>query len=275
MRSVLWVIQSNLTSADDVAKLTAFLDRQGTPWVPLRVIPFDDTPPDVAWDGPVVFYGSTTLTKTVSAAGRWTPGVFFEPARFAFEALRAGYGERLLNVDSEVLTIRELVARPYAATAEFFVRPAADMKEFTGEVLDFASIREWQQRLQSSRGPLSLDTRVQLAAPKAIGREWRTIVVDGRVVAASQYRALGRFDMRGEVPKDVLAYAEDAARAYQPAPVFVLDVWETAAGLRVGETNCFNASGWYWCDVHAIVREVTAFVARRYGGAFDAARGPG
>ena len=33
-------------------------------------------------------------------------------------------------------------------------------------------------------------------------------------------------------------------------------------GLRVVETNCFHSSGFYRCDVRAVVRAVTAWVAR-------------
>ncbi len=133
MRPIRCAVQTNLGSADDVARLTAFLERLGVPWVPLKVIPFDDTPPDVPADGAVVFYGSTTLMRNVARDGRWDPGVFFDEARFAFEA---------------------------------------------------------------------------------------------------------------------------------PAPVFVLDVGEVEEGLRVVETNCFNSAGFYWCDLHAVVRAVNAHLRR-------------
>ncbi len=58
----------------------------------------------------------------------------------------------------------------------------------------------------------------------------------------------------------VVAFAGAMAARYGPAPVFVLDVGETEAGLRVVETICFNRAGWYACDAAAIVRRVTAFV---------------
>jgi hypothetical protein len=49
---VRWVVQNNLGSADDIVRLCDTLDRQGVAWTPLRVIPFDDTPPDVPAEGP-------------------------------------------------------------------------------------------------------------------------------------------------------------------------------------------------------------------------------
>jgi energy-coupling factor transporter ATP-binding protein EcfA2 len=89
---------------------------------------------------------------------------------------------------------RELLARDTADDAEFFVRPAADLKEFTGGVMPFGALRVWGDGLAGTVGPLSLDTRVQLATPKNVSREWRTILVGGRVVAASRYRTAGRLD---------------------------------------------------------------------------------
>jgi hypothetical protein len=86
------------------------------------------------------------------------------------------------------------------------------------------------------------------------------VVVDGAVVASSQYRYHGRLKVTGEVPAEVTAFAERDGRAVRPAPVFVLDVGEVEEGLRVVETNCFNSAGWYACDAAAIVRRVTAFV---------------
>lgn len=259
---VRWVVQQNLGSADDVAKLVAFLERESVPWTPLRVIPFDDTPPDVPAEGRALFYGSTTLMKNVARAGRWFPGVFFDKPRFDFTALRDGYGPHLLNIVSELTTVRDFTARDLDPQALFFVRPAGDLKEFQGDVMEFGEVRGWREGLASSNGPMSLDTVIQVAPPIHIDREWRTVVVDGAVVASSQYRVSGRRNVNDEVPADVVDFATAMAARYAPAPVFVLDVGETADGLRVIETNCFNSAGFYWCDVHAIVREVTAYVRR-------------
>lgn len=260
MNHVRWAVQTNLGSADDIEKLCLSLERLNIELVKLRVIPFDDTPPDVPSDGRTIFYGSTTLMKNVARDGRWRPGVFFDEARFSFEALRAGYGELLLNGASEVLPVGALLARDCAPETEFFLRPAGDLKEFAGRVYTFAELAPWRDGLASSNGPMDLDTLVQVAEPRALGREWRTVVVDGAVIAASQYRSSGRLKVTGDVPDAVLRFAAEMVARYQPAPVFVLDVGEVDEGLRVIETNCFNSAGFYWCDLYEIARRVTAFV---------------
>ncbi len=260
MSTVRWAVQTNLGSADDVEKLLACIERQGHALTRLKIIPFDDTPPDVPADERVIFYGSTTLMRNVTREGRWTPGVFFDEARFSFEALREGYGDALLNGASEVVTVGEFTARDIDPEAEFFVRPANDLKEFTGMVRTFRELASWHDGLASSQGPLGLETRIQVAPPVELGREWRTIVVGGDVVAASQYRSSGRLKVTGDVPDEVVEFSRSMAARYQPAPVFALDIGEIEAGLRVIETNCFNSSGFYWCDIYEIVRRVTAFV---------------
>jgi hypothetical protein len=42
-----------------------------------------------------------------------------------------------------------------------------------------------------------------------------------------------------------------------------MDVCETENGYKVVEFNCFNASGFYNCDVDAVVKNVTQFVENR------------
>ena len=259
---VRWYVQRNLGNARDLAALTDALEGLGVTWEHVDLVPFSDDVPDVSTEGRALFYGSTTLIKNVSRDGRWRPGVYFNEARFEFASLLAGYGDALLNGDSEVLTVGELVARDYADDALFFVRPAADLKEFTGEVMAFSDVRRWRDGLAGTTGPLSLDTRVQVAAPKRVLREWRAMLVGGRVVGASRYRTGLRLDPSTDVPAEVIAFAETMAARYAPELVFTLDVGELDEGLRVVETNCFHSSGFYRCDVRAVVRAVTAWVAR-------------
>lgn len=257
-----WCVQRNLGSARDLAALTDALDGLGVAWEPVDLVPFSDDVPDVSAAGLTLFYGSTTLIKNVARDGRWRPGVYFTEERFAFEALRAGYGDALLNADSEVLTVAELVAREHPDDALFFVRPAADLKEFTGAVMPFGELRRWRDGLAGSTGPLSLETRVQVAAPKSVRREWRAMLVGGRVAGVSRYRTGLRLDPSPDVPAEVVAFAEAMAARYAPEPVFTLDVGEVDEGLRVVETNCFHSSGFYRCDVRAVVRAVTAWALR-------------
>jgi hypothetical protein len=168
---VRWYVQRNLGNARDLAALTDALEGLGVTWEHVDLVPFSDDVPDVSTEGRALFYGSTTLIKNVSRDGRWRPGVYFNEARFEFASLLAGYGDALLNGDSEVLTVGELVARDYADDALFFVRPAADLKEFTGEVMAFSDVRRWRDGLAGTTGPPPALPRVP--PPRSEGRTVR------------------------------------------------------------------------------------------------------
>ncbi len=82
-----------------------------------------------------------------------------------------------------------------------------------------------------------------------IFREWRTFVVDGMVVAQSQYAELGKRHRQAHVDEDVIRYAQSLVDIWQPAPCFVLDIGETKDGLGMVEINTLNTSGVYECDM--------------------------
>lgn len=265
--NVLWVIQTNRlgqAGAHDIFKLTSFLEAGGISYAEVQYRPFDDSPIEVAWMGPTVFYGGTTFIERVYKTGKYKPGVWYDEPAFNFAALLRHYGERMLNSDSRLTSLEELMDE--TGDEPIFVRPVLDMKEFVGAVRTRAEIRR-DLSVASSVNRATPTTLVQVAAPKKLKREWRTIVVNQQVVAGSLYRdeknrLLGIGAPRSIIPSGVFELAETCAQRYSPAPVFVLDVGELDDGaLRVIETNCFNCAGWYESNFRDIVAKVTAFAA--------------
>lgn len=273
LNTVLWVIQSNglsLSHSHDVQKLTEFLDHQGTPYRPIEVIASDDSQIDVAdWNGPVLFYGSTKLVEKVARNNRWRPGVYYDAEAFKYESMEDALVSECLNYGCDTMSMERAIEWMNDINAnEMFIKPAADMKEFVGGVRNFREMNELLEPGHQSRA--TKDTIVVMSEPKEITHEWRTIIVNGRVITGSQYRSHGQ-TMRpgdyGTLPEVVKLYAESMAAKYHPAPVFVLDVGELADGsLKVVECNCFNCSGWYWSDFYVIARDVTAFAAEKASG---------
>lgn len=270
--SVLWVLQSDglgATHLDAGTKLIEFLDLLGIPHRTVEVRPFADADPiAVAWDGPVVFYGSTLLVRRVCEQnrGQWIPGVWHDRERFGFAAQRDGFWDLFLNNRGLVAPLGAWIASAGHLAGTRFVKPAHDLKAFTGGVMTGAELRGLVGA--GSTGTATLNTEVVVAPVQALNREWRTIVVHGKVITGSLYRAggrarwggpevLGRGDY-GTLPAEVLDFANAAAARYCPANVFVLDVGELeGGGLRVVECNTFNCSGWYWSDFYAIVAAVS------------------
>lgn len=261
-----WVLQSNLMKDHNIGKLVDFLEVQGVPWQGIEVIPFDTSNIEgVDTSGITVFYGSVGLVRRVSQNNQWKPGVFFNPPSFAFQALLEGYGDELLNADSEVLTMREIMDQERPGDRHFFCRPVEDDKAFTGNVFSWKELQEQAIQLKEadSSNRLQLDTKVQVASTKEILHEVRNFVIDGKVSTSSFY---GRGMMNQEAPQEEIEYAERMAQRYQPAEVFVLDTCLLADGSRrVVETNCMNSSGFYWVDIYKLVKDLNSYLLHKHG----------
>lgn len=263
--NVSWAIQTKIGNTGDTEKLVACLEALNIPYEMIDVVPFSDDAPVVKSTGNIIFYGSTTLIKNVHKAQQWKPGVWFNPKSYEYENILKGYRkENLLNGDSVVMTVKELLEQRHSDDHILFVRPAADMKEFTGAAMEFQEIKQWSC-LESSQGPFTLDTKIQVAEPKNIHREFRTVVIDKKVVASSQYKRNGRLNIYDDVPASIINYANDMAKLHQPQPVFILDVCELTNGdYKIVETNTFNAAGFYYMDYYEIVKQVTEFTREHY-----------
>lgn len=255
--NVLWVVQSNLGNSDALAAMVAAFHALNIPHRTVQVIPFSSDVPDIDWPGPVLFYGATNFIANVARSRRYHPGVFFSEERFRVSAWGPAYGDHLLNREAEGTTLEKFAAQQHAADDLFFIRPDRDLKAFAGEVVRFGDFQSWVDRISHGGFTLSQDEPIVVAEPQHIRREWRAFLVSGKTVAASQYRVSFRLTVNPETPDEVLAFAEARARDYSPAPVFVLDVADTQAGLRVIEVNCFHSAGFYAANVESIVRAVT------------------
>ncbi|MCS4090193.1 hypothetical protein FHT76_001782 [Rhizobium sp. BK176] len=92
--------------------------------------------------------------------------------------------------------------------------------------------------------------RIMLTKPVRILREWRLWVVDGKIATYSLYKEGSRVVYRPEIDDDALAFAKrmvDINPGYSRA--YVIDVCRTEDGLRLLETNCINAAGFYAADL--------------------------
>ncbi len=88
-----------------------------------------------------------------------------------------------------------------------------------------------------------------LAKPVPILREWRLWAVNGGIVTYSQYREGTRVVHRHEIDDDALEFAQrmvDINPGYSQA--YVIDICRTEKGLKLLETNCLNAAGFYAAD---------------------------
>lgn len=256
-KELTWVVQTNLLSAGDPARIQEACKALNIPFEPLEVQPFSDELPQVPTERPTVFYGSTRMVTSVARAGTWTPGVFFDEDAFSFERCKEALGAHMLNGDARIVTFEQLARETHAADKLFFVRPTDDLKAFAGTVLSFSEMQAWCRQLELEPCELPPSYPIMVAEPVGLAHEWRVFMVDGKVSSGSHYRSYDRLDVRPDLPQEVRDFATRMAAQWQPARAFALDVAATGGDYYVIEINCFNSCGFYASDVKQIVSDVS------------------
>lgn len=219
---------------------------------PRDLIGAEALPPEAC----VIFVGTYPAMRHVTLYRKWRPGAWCSDARLACSCYYAYFGAHMLNQRYTILPGVEALRHAdrlfdsYGRDGKIFARPDAVQKIFTGAVTE-------RRGFERVLAPALYDpaTLVLLAEPQTIGREWRLLVAHGQVVAASQYLDSGQRLLEAGCPDEVRGFAERvlATVAWRPDPLFMMDVCESEAGLRILELNSFSCSGFYLCDPGAIV----------------------
>jgi hypothetical protein len=269
MRPV-WLIEAGVYGAE-ADPLLAEIRRQG---MAAEVVPFQALLPGravVAGGRPlgdrdcVIGYGTFPFARQLQLHRRWTPGAWCDPHNLDCTTYFAHFGRFLLNQPYallpgvEAIRHRDWLFSVFSQEGKVFVRPAGCHKLFTGHRIgrdDFAA----------ALAPTRYDptTLVVVAAPREIGREWRLVAAEDRVVAASQYAVEGRKCVAPGCPGEVRAFAEAllAEVGWRPDPLFLLDVCEAERRLWLVEINGFSTSWLYQCDLAAVVATAAELASR-------------
>ncbi|MEM0907968.1 MAG: ATP-grasp domain-containing protein [Pseudomonadota bacterium] len=254
-----WILQN----FEDTEKLAAALERLQIPYSLHTVVPFvGDLIPRPKVDDPnkVMLIGSYAMWRYAQANGL-RPGVFtLRP--FVFEEPWQPF---MLNGPNAVfLKVSEIPERLHG-DGSWFVRPVSDNKEHPGRVSSVAQIRDVAQSVlslgeqETPPGSLRHDTRLMLTPPATIYKEWRLWIVADEVVTYSLYKEGTRVIYKADVDTDVLEFTRRLV-ALNPAfaPAYVIDVCRTDDGLRLLETNCINAAGFYAANLFKLAASMDA-----------------
>lgn len=265
MEKVKWILQQNLIKPTVLQQFTDACERHEISFEKVFVIPFSPDLPEFSPAEKVIFYGSTTLMLNAFANEKWRSGVYYSPENFSMEAYLKHWGDKMLNFGGRVVEFGEFVKENWAEDREWFLRPDADDKAFSGGVRTFAEIVEWHDRICKAGGAdLTTHTPVFVAESRTITREWRNFIVNGKVVASSRYMLAGELNVNpADTPPEMIAFCESCAAAWQPHDIFVMDIAEADGEFRIIECNCFNGTGIYDHDVEAIVTAVTQAIIEK------------
>lgn len=266
MALVTWILESDVFPNSHNALRRAIVDAGH------RIIDSSDDwwlhePPEFESGAPIVFHGSLGNAAVIEMKQIWYPGSFCPVNDFCCTAWYPRTNRWLLHERWICLPANELIANAADVAAELgctkqlFVRPDSPLKPFSGRVLDVAAI---SLRSLDHGFYYEDETLPVIAAPVAdVGREWRFVVVEGRVVAGSGYDADTRSAAASGEDTEALNLAEEIASSMPPpAPVYVMDICKVGDDCRLLELNPFGGADLYDCDASAIVESVSKYAVR-------------
>jgi hypothetical protein len=221
----------------------------------------------LADDDCVIFCGSSPCMLYIQQNRDWVPGGWCNPAALDCAAYYPYFAPFLLNRRHAILKGVEAIAQRDALFAalsredKVFVRPSGCQKLFTGRVVS-------RDDFSTALAPARYDpaTLVVIAEPRPITREWRLVVAEGSVIAASQYLAHGAIDVAPGCPDAVRTFAGDvlAAVKWRPDEMFMMDLCESEVSLFLLELNSFSCSALYQCDLPIVVATANELAVRSW-----------
>lgn len=221
----------------------------------------------LADDACVIACGSHPFVRHVLEHFPWVPGGWGSSGNLDCQTYFGHFGAYLLNQRHALLTGVEATRQADELFARFgrddrvFVRPSGGQKLFTGRVVARSGFAD-------ALAPARYDpaTLVVVAEPQDITREWRLVVAEGVVVAASQYLAAGVIDIEPGCPETVRAFARRmlADVSWRPDELFLMDVCEASGRLALLELNSFSCSALYQCDVKKVVATACELAVRAW-----------
>jgi hypothetical protein len=207
--------------------------------------------------------GSCYFVQSMSAEPGWPRGVFGNPEDFACSSYFPRFGPRLVNHAARFMSLGELcwtqptLARELGGLdGTLFIRPDDGFKTFEGRLVSPAAFEDWTRQLRMLQVPMN--TRIVVGPSISLQREWRIAAIDGRAIAASEYKprwAQG-------APDGVLRFAEECLRgADWRIRACSVDVAQTDAGLRIVEVGSLLCVAWYEADPVQILNAVNRLLS--------------
>lgn len=269
MKKVRWIIQDANYANKDRAQILAACTQLEIPCLEIPVIPFAHQLPDFPLDDAYenIYYGSTTMMDRLYEHYNKPLGLFYDATTFSMENYLQQWGAHLLSSEAQFMTFEAFSKAGYPAEQQFFIRPDADSKAFAGVVLDYGKIQAWYDSLLiDDVYGLGPDTKIMVGPAYHIEKEWRTFVVQGKVVTSSTYRKDFRlYESATDIPAAMLDFVHARCQEYQPHDVFAMDIAKCSGEdeYYIIECGCMNSVGFYAADIAQYVAALSAYVYQK------------
>lgn len=160
----------------------------------------------------------------------------------------------LLNSNAKYFDYSKI--KNYEFSKETFIKPSRDLKSFNGGVIYAGeTIKNYIARTGHSM-PSIKDETIVVSDIKEIQEEYRFFIHKDKILAASRYMINSEVNPSNIVPEFLTDCAKDYAKLYNPADIFVMDLAVTNEGIKIVEYNCWNASGFYHCNIRDLIFQI-------------------
>jgi len=263
-----WFLESDIYG-DDIKALVAEIERQGHG---LKILS-DRNHWDLNWlnlfstRDCVIYYGGLELGYSVRRKAMWVPGIYSSVENYACHKYYPLFGNRLLNSCYVIIPYGDLLRRKdwlykhLGIDDTIFIRPDKGTKVFTGKAIYYENFEKDLEQLgfyYLEPGELCV-----IAEPRNVEKEWRFLIVNGRLVAGSEYKPEKKNVFGNSIHDDsyvAIRVAEQAVANvdYVPDRAWTLDICKTVEGnFYVLEVGCFSCAGLYAMNMADVVREVS------------------
>lgn len=261
MERIQWILQSNLTNEKTLTRIKSALSQEHVAYEEVNIIPFSDALPRITNESSFsIFYGSTTLILNAHKSPKYSKGVFYNDS-FRMSNYINMWQDKMLNSDGIITTFEQLARSAITAKHTWFIRPDSDNKSFSGTTMTSQQIQEFFAMLLESGNPyLDASTEIVISKVKSTDREWRSFVVNSKIISTSLYLDGGvQRQSSKDTPTSLILFIEEAIQQYQPHDVFVIDTASIDGIYKIIECNCFNATGFYDHDIRSVVAAVNKY----------------
>lgn len=251
-----WVFEENIIEEDVLNDFKSFLYRMDIPFTLLKMVPFtkDLTAEKLDKSEPMVALGCYDFVYKIKSL-EWEPGVWIND-NFNYKVWSKYWN--IVNKDANVYTLENV---PFQEKP-FFIRPIADDKTFTGQVMDWDQFSEVIENIKLGKNSpsfyhLTKETEVIISSKKKIIEEYRVLCVNGKAITGSLYKR-GTIGIRQNVDSDIklFSFVDEMCSKWTPADVFIMDIALIDGHYAVMEMGCFNAAGLYKLDVQRIIMSI-------------------
>lgn len=274
---VKWLLEPEVFDEDEVSVIAA-LKKLNVPHVVCKFgRDYASYIKDFAEEDCVVFHGSFQFAREIEQNAKWIPGVYCNKQKLDCLYYYPRLGDFLLNSHYMMLPFGELNRRKndlfdFAEQSYkpgrkdcVFIRPSSGLKSFTGKVV---MEDDWHKDIRlMGFYDVPPEALVVAATVYEILNEWRTIVVEGKVIASALYKKGDSFVRVPGAPRDVVLYAQRVVdeTKFDPDAAWTLDICETAnKELKVLEVGSLSCAGFYGANAELIIPAVNAVALKEW-----------